>query len=144
MCKADSHIHSRLFILTHCSHWQDSRLSPYSVVLAFSGLETDCSATWLQAGSLGAQLQEHSLKGPSPLTLHLPISKRVPLAGAELVAYQEQKRKEEMGALQRPAPQASDSALADPLPSKFRICLRHGQCLYSQRTDEKTDHTIDA
>jgi len=73
----------------------------------------------MQAGSLGAQLQAHSLKGPSPLTLQLPISKRVPLEGAELVAYQEQKRKEEMGALQRPAPQSSDAKLAEPLPTRW-------------------------
>ena len=73
----------------------------------------------VQAGSLGAQLQAHSLKGPSPLTLQLPISKRVPLEGAELVAYQEQKRKEEMGAVQRPAPQSSDAKLAEPLPTRW-------------------------
>ena len=74
----------------------------------------------MQAGSLGAQLQAHSLQGSSPLTLQLPISKRVPLEGAELVAYQEQKRKDEMSALQRPAkaPQASDITLAEPLPTR--------------------------
>lgn len=73
-----------------------------------------------EAGSLGAQLQAHSLQGSSPLTLQLPISKRVPLEGAELVAYQEQKRKDEMSALQRPAkaPQASDITLAEPLPTR--------------------------
>ena len=73
----------------------------------------------VQAGSLGAQLQAHSLKGPSPLTLQLPTSNRVPLEGAELVAYQEQKRKEEMGAVQRPAPQSSDAKLAEPLPTRW-------------------------
>ena len=74
-------------------------------------------ACW-QAGSLGAQLQAHSLQGQGPLTLQLPLSKRVPLEGAELTAYQEQKRKEEMGALQRAPPQASDSAMAEPLPTR--------------------------
>lgn len=74
----------------------------------------------LQAGSVGAQLQAHSLQGgAAPLTLQLPISRRVPLEGAELVAYQEQKRKEEMGALQRPAPQPSDAALAEPTPTRL-------------------------
>ena len=73
----------------------------------------------MQAGSLGAQLQAHSLQGPVPLTLQLPISRRVPLEGAELVAYQEQKRKDEMGALQRPAPQPSDAALAEPIPTRL-------------------------
>lgn len=72
----------------------------------------------VQAGSLGAQLQAHSLQGSAPLTLQLPISRRVPLEGAELVAYQEQKRKEEMGALQRPAPQPADAALAEPIPTR--------------------------
>ncbi|DBA85072.1 TPA: hypothetical protein ACH3X2_005797 [Trebouxia sp. C0005] len=71
-----------------------------------------------EAGSLGAKLQAHSLKGPSPLTLQLPISKRVPLEGAELVAYQEQKRKEEMGAVPGPARQSSDAKLVEPLPTR--------------------------
>ena len=73
----------------------------------------------MQAGSLGAKLQAHSLKGPSPLTLQLPISKRVPLEGAELVAYQEQKRKEEMGAVPGPARQSSDAKLVEPLPTRL-------------------------
>lgn len=73
----------------------------------------------LQAGSLGAQLQAHSLKGHTPLALQLPISKRVPLQGAELVAYQEQKRKEEMGALQKTPPKPSDTTLAEPLPTRL-------------------------
>lgn len=71
-----------------------------------------------EAGSLGAQLQAHSLKGPSPLTLQLLVSKRVPLEGAELVVYQEQKRKEEMGTVQRPVPQSSDAKLVEPLPTR--------------------------
>ncbi len=79
----------------------------------------DFCGAWVQAGSLGAQLQAHSLQGSKPLTLQLPISKRVPLEGAELVAFQEQKRKEEMGALQRPAPQAPDATLAEPLPTRL-------------------------
>ena len=73
----------------------------------------------MQAGSLGAQLQAHTLHGPAPLILQLPISRRVPLEGAELVAYQEQKRKDEMGALQGPAPQPSDDALAGPTPTRL-------------------------
>jgi len=89
----------------------DKRVSPH------------CPVARMQAGTLGAQLQAHSLKGPSPLTLQLPISKRVPLEGAELVAYQEQKRKEEMGALQRPAPQSSDAKLLEPLPTRLVALL---------------------
>ena len=73
----------------------------------------------LQAGSLGAQLQAHSLKGPAPLTLQLPISRRVPLEGAELVAFQEQKRLEEMGALQKAAaPQPADATQTEALPTR--------------------------
>ena len=72
----------------------------------------------LQAGSLGAKLQAHSLKSPAPLTLQLPISKRVPLEGAELAAYQEQKRIEEMGAMQKSTPQAPDATQAEALPTR--------------------------
>ena len=72
----------------------------------------------LQANSLAAQLQAHSLQGQTHLTLQLPISRRVPLEGAELVAYQEKKRKEEMGALQRPPPQPSDIGAPEPLPTR--------------------------
>lgn len=77
------------------------------------------SGVCLQAGSLGAQLQAHSLQGHAPLTLQFPVSKRVPLEGAELVAYQEQKRKEEMGALQKTPSKPSDAALAEPLPTRW-------------------------
>ena len=73
----------------------------------------------LQAGSLGAQLQAHSLQGHAPLNLQLPVSRRVPLEGAELVAYQEQKRKEEMGALQKTPSKPSDAALAEALPTRW-------------------------
>ena len=72
----------------------------------------------VQAGSLGAQLQAHSLKGPAPLTLQLPISKRVPLEGAELAAYQEQKRIEDLGAIQKSNSQAPDATQAEALPTR--------------------------
>lgn len=94
-------------------------LTVIMVLTGFVGVVNSRIALCLQAGSLGAQLQAHSLQGPAPLTLQLPISRRVPLEGAELVAYQEQKRKEEMGALQRPAPQPSDAALVEPTPTRL-------------------------
>ena len=95
--------------MQQANSWEHSNL------LTFLSVKTDA----LQAGSLGAQLQAHSLKGPGPLTLQLPISRRVPLEGAELVAFQEQKRLEEMGALQKAAaPQPADATQAEALPTR--------------------------
>ena len=69
----------------------------------------------MQAGSLAADLQEHSTRGV-PLSLQLATSRRVPLEGAELAAYQEQKRIEEMTLQAQPSQLTSKAS--DPLPTR--------------------------
>lgn len=80
-------------------------------------------ASAMQAGSLAADLQEHSMRGGS-LSLQLPTSRRVPLEGAELAAYQEQKRKEEM--IVHAQPSQLTSKASEPLPTR---CV-HSDCCY--------------
>lgn len=50
------------------------------------------------------------------LALQLPTSRRVPLEGAELIAYQEQKRKDEMTAQLQPSQAALKAS--DSLPTR--------------------------
>lgn len=69
----------------------------------------------LQVGSLAAELQQRSIRGGT-LALQLPTSRRVPLEGAELAVYQEQKRKEEMTAQLQPSQAAVKSS--DSLPTR--------------------------